>query len=112
MMSKSEIHIVKDEISMVVEAKGSLEDITKMFSQAIYDCSDKYGIRVNTLCAIITEFAKAKEQISIMEANIRSGKIIETEALALLNAYLNKRLKEFDEFLDKENKRGVSNDGD
>lgn len=112
MMSKSEIHIIKDEISMVVEAKGSLEDITKMFSQAIYDCSDKYGIRVNTLCAIITEFAKAKEQISIMEANVRSGKISETVALALLNAYLNKRLKKIDEFLDKENKRGVSIDGD
>lgn len=112
MMSKSEIHIVKDEISMVVEAKGSLKDITKMFSQAIYDCSDQYGIRVNTLCAIITEFAKAKEQISIMEDNIRSRKISETAAVALLNAYLNKRLKKFDEFLDKENKRGVSIDGD
>lgn len=112
MMSKSEIHIIKDEISMAVEIKGSLKDITKMFSQAIYVCSDQYGIRVNTLCATITELAKAKEQISIMEANIRSGKISETAALALLNAYLNKRLKEFDEFLDKENKRGVSKDGD
>lgn len=81
MMSKSEIHIIKDEISMVVEAKGSL-------------------------------FAKAKEQISIMEANVRSGKISETVALALLNAYLNKRLKKIDEFLDEENKRGVSKDGD
>lgn len=112
MMSKSEIHIVKDENSMVVEASGPLKDITKMFSQAIYVCSDQYGIRVNTLCATITELAKVKEQISIMEANIRSGKISETAALALINAYLNKRLKEFDEFLDKENKRGVSKDGD
>lgn len=111
-MSKSEIHIVKDENSMVVEASGSLKDITKMFSQAIYVCSDQYGIRVNILCATITELAKTKEQISIMEANIRSGKISETVALALLNAYFNKRLKEFDEFLDKENKRGVFTDGD
>lgn len=107
MMSKSEIHIIKDEISMMVEAKGSLKDISEMFSQAIYGCSGKYGISVNNLCAIITEFAKVKEQISITEDNIRSGKISETVALALLNAYLNKRLKEFDEFLDKENKRGV-----
>ena len=74
MMSKSEIHIVKDENSMVVKASGSLKDISEMFSQAIYDCSDKYGISVNKLCAIITELAKAKEVISMMEDNIRSGK--------------------------------------
>lgn len=53
-----------------------------------------------------------KLEYKIMEANVRSGKISETVALALLNAYLNKRLKKFDEFLDKENKRGVSKDGD